>query len=86
MCRSLRILTILALASLAVAGCGKKGLLESPVAADDQGKTNAQKKREAKAAELKRNNAVLDPSDNVRIKGSSSEEEHRPFILDGLLR
>ena len=60
MCRSLKILMILAFTTLTVAACGKKGLLESPVA--EQGKTSNEKKKEAKAAELKRKKGVVDPS------------------------
>jgi predicted small lipoprotein YifL len=82
MCRSLKILMILAFATLTVAACGKKGLQESPVA--EQGKSGSEKKREAKAAELKRKKNTLDPADAARPK--VEEAEHRPFVLDGLLR
>jgi predicted small lipoprotein YifL len=82
MCRSLKILMILAFATLTVAACGKKGLLESPVA--EQGKSSSEKKKEAKAAELKRKKNTLDPTDAARPK--VEEAEHRPFVLDGLLR
>jgi predicted small lipoprotein YifL len=82
MCRSMKILAILALTTLAVTACGKKGLLESPVA--EEGKSASEKKKEAKAAELKRKKGIADPSEAVQPK--VNEAEHRPFVLDGLLR
>jgi predicted small lipoprotein YifL len=84
--RSLKILTILALSTLALGACGKRGLLESPVAAEDGApkKSASELKREAKAAELKRKGGTLDPSEKAHPK--VTEAEHRPFVLDGLLR
>ena len=87
MCRCLRIMMILAFTTLTVTACGKKGLLESPVA--ETGKSSSEKKKEAKAAELKRNKSSVgvDPTETARPKGDpKGEDEHRPFVLDGLLR
>ncbi len=57
--RSLKLIAILAFATLAVAACGKRGALEAPAASSDAEDTGPAKAK----------------------KG-----EHRPFILDGLLR
>lgn len=63
MSRSLRLVTILAFATLAVAACGKRGALEPPPVSDE-GSAKHNSKSEAKAG----------------------PKEHKPFILDGLLR
>ncbi len=59
--RSLKLIAILAFASLAVAACGKRGALEAPAA-------NGEMKADGADA------------------GKAKTKEHRPFILDGLLR
>lgn len=60
--RSLKLIAILAFASLAVTACGKRGALEAPAASAEE--TGAKDVGSGKA----------------------KKEEHRPFILDGLLR
>jgi len=62
MVRSLKLIAILAFASLAVTACGKRGALEAPGATAED--TSAKGTAPAKA----------------------KQEEHRGFILDGLLR
>ena len=70
MSRSLKLVTILICATLAVSACGKRGLLEPPPG--DDGKP-------------------APGQSGKKLKGDSktkpaTETEHRPFVMDGLLR
>lgn len=61
--RSLKLIAILAFATLAVTACGKRGALDAPGATEDvQSEQQPKKNAEAKP------------------------EQHRGFILDGMLR
>jgi predicted small lipoprotein YifL len=81
--RKLTLITILAFATLAVAACGKRGVLEPPASADGTAPAHAKKHDDTTNA-LKKKSSTLDRSENARPK--IEEAEHRPFILDGLLR
>jgi predicted small lipoprotein YifL len=70
MSRSLKLITILACATLAVSACGKRGALEPPPS-DDNG-------------QLKHSNGTKKDKDGY--VHSKSTGEHRPFVLDSLLR
>ena len=72
MSRSLKLFTILACATLAVSACGKRGALEPPASEDG---TPAAKEKKAKKSK-----------DGYVRSQSTSETEHRPFVMDGLLR
>jgi len=70
MSRSLKLVTVLLCATLAVSACGKRGPLEPPVGDDgkpEQGTSGKKFKGDS-------------------TKKVSRETEHRPFVLDGLLR
>jgi predicted small lipoprotein YifL len=72
MSRSLKLVTVLLCATLAVSACGKRGLLEAP-AGDDGQPVAGQRK-------------YLKGDDTKGKKKAPPETEHREFILDGLLR
>ena len=74
MSRSLKLITILACATLAVSACGKRGALEPPPG--DGGKP---------VASSKPYSTKKDEEGYVHSKASTGTE-HRPFVLDGLLR
>ena len=70
MSRSVKLVTVLLCATLAVSACGKRGPLEPPL--NDDGKQE-------------------EGQSGKKLKGDSGkkvarETEHRPFVLDGLLR
>jgi predicted small lipoprotein YifL len=69
MSRSLKLVTVLLCATLAVSACGKRGPLEPPPG--DDGEFVAGKKLKG---------------DSPGKKKAPAETEHRPFVLDSLLR
>jgi predicted small lipoprotein YifL len=78
MSRSLKLVTVLACATLAVAACGKRGALEPPASEDGKPAGHAKKHPgDAKTTKDKEGYVHARPAD---------ETEHRPFVLDGLLR
>ncbi|WP_088348274.1 LPS translocon maturation chaperone LptM [Rhodomicrobium vannielii] len=72
MSRSLKLMTVLAFATLALSACGKRGVLEPPP--DAEVTTPAKKKHNVFG------------SDSKAEKKPAEPQEHRPFVLDGLLR
>ena len=76
MSRSLRLVTVLLCATLAVSACGKRGALEPPPG--DDGKPVGGKSKNS-------GGTTKDKEGYVHSK-SSGETEHRPFVLDSLLR
>jgi predicted small lipoprotein YifL len=70
MSRSLKLMTILICATMAVSACGKRGALEPPPSEDG---TPAAKDKKVKKSK--------DGYGNSQPAG-----EHKPFVLDGLLR
>lgn len=70
MSRSLKLVTVLLCATLAVSACGKRGPLEPPPG--DDGDFVAGKKLKGDSPGKK--------------KKAPAETEHRPFVLDSLLR
>ncbi len=75
MSRSLKLITVLACATLAVSACGKRGVLEPPPG--DDGKPVAGSKHPGKTKKDK---------DGYVHSKASTDTEHRPFVLDSLLR
>ena len=73
MSRSLKLITILACATLALSACGKRGALEPPPG--DNGEP---------ATRVKHSGGTK--KDKEGYVHSRSSGEHRPFVLDGLLR
>ncbi len=89
MSRSLKLVAILAFATFAVAACGKRGLLEPPEGATKAESANLPKESK-KSKGLSSKSGSIDPSDRFGTAKPNTkpetEEEHRPFVLDDLLR
>lgn len=77
MSRGLKLATVLLGATLAVSACGKRGALEPPAHNDDDG----QSKKPATSSK-----ATKDKEGYYHAKPADQTAEHRPFVLDGLLR
>jgi predicted small lipoprotein YifL len=75
MSRSLKLVTVLVFATLAVSACGKRGALEPPPNEDG----TVQKK-------AKKGSGLTTKDKEGYVSSKPSTEEHRPFVLDGLLR
>jgi predicted small lipoprotein YifL len=75
MSRSLKLVAVLVLTTLAVSACGKRGALEPPPSEDG----TVQKKPKKGSG-----NVAKDKEGYLSSKPAT--EEHRPFVLDGLLR
>lgn len=75
MSRSLKLVAVLVFATLAVSACGKRGALEPPPNEDG----TVQKKANKKAGPVAKDKEGY-------LSSRPSTEEHRPFVLDGLLR
>lgn len=80
MSRSLKLVTLLLCATLAVSACGKRGALEPP-GSDDGTSVSGGKKKHAGDPKDKK-----DKEGYVHSKADEDPSQHRPFILDGLLR
>ena len=76
MSRGLKLATVLLGATLAVSACGKRGALEPPSYDDDGG--HQSKKPASKVTK--------DKEGYYHAKPANQTAEHRPFVLDGLLR
>ena len=77
MSRGLKLATVLLGATLAVSACGKRGALEPPAYNGDDG----QSKKPATTSKV-----TKDKEGYYRAKPADQTAEHRPFVLDGLLR
>ncbi len=91
MSRSLKVVAVLAFATLAVTACGKRGVLEPPPGAEKtstkKGSSSLFPKEHSKTKGLSSKGAVIDPADKLSSAQSTTPEtEHRSFFLDGLLR
>jgi predicted small lipoprotein YifL len=73
MSRSLKLVAVLLFATLAVSACGKRGALEPPP--NEDGTVQPKKTKGA---------TVKDKDGYVSARPATAE--HRPFVLDGLLR
>ena len=78
MSRGLKLATVLLGATLAISACGKRGALEPPAYNDDDGQ---QSKKSATSSKV-----TKDKEGYYRAKPADQTAEHRPFVLDGLLR
>lgn len=79
MSRSLKLVTILVCAALAVSACGKRGTLEPPLG--DDGKPVSGQSKKSKS-----NSGVTKDKEGYVHAKPATETEHRPFVMDGLLR
>jgi predicted small lipoprotein YifL len=75
MSRNLKLITILACATLALSACGKRGALEPPP--EENGES---------APRVKHSGGTKKDKEGYVHSRSSAENGHRPFVLDGLLR
>lgn len=78
MSRGLKLATVLLGATLAVSACGKRGALEPPSYNDDEGHHSKKSASRSKVTKDKEGYYHAKPADQTA--------EHRPFVLDGLLR
>jgi predicted small lipoprotein YifL len=81
MSRSLKLFAVLAFATLALAACGKRGVLEPPGSEDNSLAADIPARGKGGKS------AAYDPADGPsEAKPKTKEEAHKPFVLDGLLR
>jgi predicted small lipoprotein YifL len=80
MSRSLTLVTVLLCATLAVSACGKRGALEAPLGDDGKPIPGQAKKGNGTSGKT-----TKDKEGYYHAK-PADDTEHRPFILDGLLR
>ncbi|MBS0529897.1 MAG: lipoprotein [Proteobacteria bacterium] len=76
-------LIVLAAATLALAGCGRKGGLDLPPTASEQSRAAAAADDEARAAGAK--GSLFDPSYGMNSDPVASKGTKKPFLLDPLL-
>ena len=81
MSRSLKLVTVLVCMTLAVSACGKRGALEAPLG--DDGKPIS---GEPKKTKIGNDTRVYRDKEGYTHAKPTDDSEHRPFVLDGLLR
>jgi predicted small lipoprotein YifL len=76
-------LLVLTAATLALAGCGRKGPLDLPPTASDQARATASAENDARGAAAK--GSLFDPSYGMNRDPEAAKGKKKPFILDPLL-